>query len=227
MAARPARLRRELDGLVVAAAHDLDLGALAPRSPRSARPAVPAGTRIRAASPSSDATCATARPWLPSVAVTSVTSGCSAAIARSSANVAAGSSRPARALSARQTAHDAPSTLNAGRPKRSTSIFTTSRSSPRCSATPGASASGARPVAGHAAVKAAAAADRRRGDAAAGRAARRSCRGSRAGSGRASPVTVPAAPAPASRRVGQLAPIGVVEHVAADPSVALTCWSFA
>ena len=87
--------------------------------------------------------CATARPWLPSVAATSVTPACVVvASSCSAANVGGGSSWPARAPSARQTAHDAPRILNDGSPKRSTSIFIVSRARPSCAATRGSSSSG-------------------------------------------------------------------------------------
>ena len=70
---------------------------------------------MRASAPSRRAILATARPWLPSVAVTKVSpvwgNRC-----RSSSRSTAGSFAPARALSSRFTAQDAPSTLNAGEP---------------------------------------------------------------------------------------------------------------
>ena len=83
---------------------------------------------------------ASARPWLPSVAVTSVRP-VPVARAASSAKVRAGG-RPRCALIARLTAHDAPSALNAGRPSRSDSSFT---ATPR---TPSRSASAGRPTSG-------------------------------------------------------------------------------
>ena len=68
----------------------------------------PRGTTTVAGSPSSLAIRATARPWLPSVAVTSL--GCPRSARRS--------------CSARWTAHDAPSILNAGSPSREDSSLT-------------------------------------------------------------------------------------------------------
>jgi hypothetical protein len=66
---------------------------------------------MRARSPRRAATCATARPWLPALAATSV---CVAG----------------RARSAHSTAQDAPSTLNAGSPNRQDSSLSVTRSIP-------------------------------------------------------------------------------------------------
>ena len=82
-----------------------------PRSPRAGPPPRAPGTKIRAASPRIAATCATARPWLPALAATSVR--------------VSGASR-----SARSTAHEAPSTLNAGSPSRSDSSLSDTPASP-------------------------------------------------------------------------------------------------
>jgi hypothetical protein len=84
----------------------------------------PAGTKIRAASPRSVASRATARPWLPSVAATSAVT------------------LSAPSDSARSTAQDAPRILNAGRPNRSDSSFTSTRLTPNSVASSGASTSG-------------------------------------------------------------------------------------
>ena len=95
-----------------------------PRRPRTCAPspaiasmraaAVPAGTRIVARRPAVRATRATARPWLPSVARTSSSSG------------SYGGS-PSRRLAA----HVAPRILNAGSPKRSASTFNSTRPTPQ------------------------------------------------------------------------------------------------
>ncbi len=80
--------------------------------------AIPIGTEMRQATPRRRATCATARPWLPSVAVVSVVSaGSVAATVRRSAKVR-GIGAPARAASAQLTAQLAPTTLNEGSPSR-------------------------------------------------------------------------------------------------------------
>jgi len=65
---------------------------------------------------------ATARPWLPSVAVTSMAPGCCSSIWRQ--------------------AHEAPSTLNAGSPSRSDSSFTSTCPTPSSAATSGTGTSG-------------------------------------------------------------------------------------
>ena len=69
------------------------------------------------------ATCATARPWLPALAATSVR--------------VSGASR-----SARSTAHEAPSTLNAGSPSRSDSSLSVTPSRPSSTATPSSERTG-------------------------------------------------------------------------------------
>ena len=71
------------------------------------------------------ATRATARPWLPAVAATKVVEG------------SYGGSP-----SSRRTAHEAPRTLKAGRPKRSRSNFSETRAAPHSAASDGASTSG-------------------------------------------------------------------------------------
>ena len=83
--ARPAaRLGRGArDSVLVGAVDDHDLGALARRSPRAARGRERAGRNTRQRSPRIAATRATARPWLPALAATSVcTPGPRAARAR-------------------------------------------------------------------------------------------------------------------------------------------------
>ena len=81
-----------------------------PRPPPRSRRAGPARTApgggCGAASPRCAATCATARPWLPALAATSVW-------------------MPRSSRSVRSTAQDAPSTLKAGSPRRSDSSFRT------------------------------------------------------------------------------------------------------
>jgi len=79
---------------------------------------------------------ATARPWFPSVAATSVMPSRRGIMARSASKEAAGGT-PARRLSARQT-HEVPRTLNDGGPKRSVSRLTSRRERPSRSAAAGA-----------------------------------------------------------------------------------------
>src|SRR5215472_13398113 len=100
---------------------------------------VTAGTNTRAGAPHSRAIRATARPWLPSVAVTSTKSRQPAASARSPATPGGGAA-PAGARLARtwRTAQDAPRTLNAGRPSRADSSFTKTRPEPSSAARTGA-----------------------------------------------------------------------------------------
>ena len=82
-----------------------------------------AGRNTRQRSPRSAATWATARPWLPALAATSVCA-------------------PGRSRSASSAAHDAPSTLNAGSPKRSDSSFSHTAPRPSSAATPSSERSG-------------------------------------------------------------------------------------
>ena len=86
---------------------------------------MPSGTTIVAASPFNLATRATARPWLPSVAVTRVWPG------------SYGGSP-----SSRRTAQEAPRNLNAGSPKRSRSNFSRTDATSHSRASSGASISG-------------------------------------------------------------------------------------
>ena len=83
---------------------------------------------------------ATARPWLPALAVTSV-SGWSAAATRSPSSVN-GPVRPVEEASTWAQAHEAPSTLNAGSPSRKVSSFANTRPTPSSSASAGSSTSG-------------------------------------------------------------------------------------
>ena len=82
---------------------------------------------------------ARARPWLPSVAVTSVTG---AERSRSSVRLLAGESKPLRWLSARFTAQDAPRILKAGKPRRRDSSLTNTAATPSSAASSGSSTSG-------------------------------------------------------------------------------------
>lgn len=72
---------------------------------------------------------ATARPWLPSVAVTSVTGPASSPLAARSARM-------------RWTAQDAPSALKAGSPSRHDSSLTKTRLTPNSPANKGSSVNG-------------------------------------------------------------------------------------
>src|SRR5215217_1523837 len=98
-----------------------------------------AGTKMRQASPRIAATCATARPWFPALAATSVR--------------VSGASR-----SARSTAHDAPRTLKAGSPSRSDSSLSATPASPSSSATPSSCRTGVSTQPGRRTWKAAASA---------------------------------------------------------------------
>ena len=135
------RCGRQLDRVVVAAAHDLDLGALAGDrlDPRGDGVLGHEDPRAEAQQPSHPrdgaAVVAVGRRDERRVALRG-------GDVEQLVEVAAGSSRPARRLSARHTAHDAPRILNDGSPKRSTSIFAASPSRPSRSAAAGASASG-------------------------------------------------------------------------------------
>ena len=101
----------------------------------------PSGRVDRLRTPSRRAIRARARPWLPSVAVTSVTAE-PATRGRSSSREPAGRAYPARALNARLTAHEAPRILNAGSPNRSASSFSHSCATPSWAASPGRPTSG-------------------------------------------------------------------------------------
>ena len=100
----------------------------------------PTGRKMRAGRPTSAAVCATARPWLPSVAATSSRTPVSSIRAAISANGSA-SAAPSRADSARAIACAAPSILKAGSPKRADSSFTHTRAAPSSWASAGSSTS--------------------------------------------------------------------------------------
>jgi hypothetical protein len=99
---------------------------------------VTAGTKTRAGTPVSWAIRATARPWLPSVAVTKARPGRAAARDRSSATVDGAVARPSNW----RTAHDAPRILNARKPSRDDSSFTNTRAARSSAASAGTSVSG-------------------------------------------------------------------------------------
>jgi hypothetical protein len=106
----------------VGALDDNDLGAFAlDRFPPHGKS--PLGKEDAHRSPRISATRATARPWLPALAATSV---CVSGLSRS----------------ARSTAHDAPRILKAGRPSRDDSSFTSTASTPSTCATPLSSLTG-------------------------------------------------------------------------------------
>ena len=117
-----------------------------PRAPSAsiavdARGVVRSGTTTCAASPRARAARATARPWLPSVAHTSVSAE-SGARARSAPGSVASAGSPRRSATAHAVAHHAPSALNAGRPKRELSSLSRTAPSPSSAASDGASAAG-------------------------------------------------------------------------------------
>ena len=76
---------------------------------------------------------ATARPWFPSVAVTSRRRDPAAARRRDGRSVA----EPVRSLTSRATAHEAPRTLNAGSPSREDSSLTRTARTPSSAASSG------------------------------------------------------------------------------------------
>ena len=84
---------------------------------------------------------ATARPWLPSVAVTIVSWGEPAARrpSRRLSTVMFSAGSPIRWATARHTAHEAPRILKAGRPRRSDSSLTNTRPTPSSAARAGSS----------------------------------------------------------------------------------------
>ncbi len=104
--------------------------------------AVPVGTKMWQAYPSSRAMRATARPWLPSVAATSVSGPSGTRAARSSSSDENAGSPPRRSARSREIAHDAPRILNDGRSSRLDSSFTHTRARPSSAASAGASTSG-------------------------------------------------------------------------------------
>lgn len=93
----------------------------------------PAGTNTSARVSSSRAIRATARPWLPSVAVTSGGTGRS---------ISSGGRTGPSPDSARQIAHEAPRILKAGSPNRDDSSLTNTRPAPSSAASAGSSTSG-------------------------------------------------------------------------------------
>src|SRR5215472_14175823 len=109
---------------------------------------VTAGTKTRAGVLVSRAMRATARPWLPSVAVTKTSPGRWVAAVRNAARASGGAalgvtgSLAGEPVRSRWMAQEAPRTLKAGRTRRDDSSLTKTRPTPSSPASAGTSVSG-------------------------------------------------------------------------------------